>query len=69
MGLIPTDNIKTAVGIDLGLKEFFTTNIGETISVPNFYRKSQSNLARKHRIVSRKEMGSNNWKKAQNRIA
>ncbi|NEP72048.1 MAG: transposase, partial [Okeania sp. SIO2G4] len=34
-----------------------------------FYRKSQSNLARKQKKVSRKEIGSNNWKKAQNRIA
>jgi len=41
--LIPTDNIKTAVGIDVGLKEFLTTNTGETISVPKFYKKSQSN--------------------------
>ncbi|MDY7005801.1 MAG: transposase [Cyanobacteriota bacterium] len=67
--LIPTENIKTAIGIDVGLKEFLTTNTGETVSVPKFYRKSQSNLARKQKIVSRKEIGSNNWKKAQNRVA
>ncbi|MDJ0519335.1 MAG: transposase [Trichodesmium sp. MO_231.B1] len=51
------------------MKEFLTTNTGETVSVPNFYRKSQSNLARKQRKVSRKEIGSNNWKKAQNKVA
>ena len=62
--LIPTDNIKTAVGIDVGLKEFLTTNTGETVAVPNFYRKAQSNLARKQRKVDRKEIVSNNWKKA-----
>ncbi|WP_293070265.1 transposase [Okeania sp. SIO2B3] len=67
--LIPTDNIKTTIGIDVGLKEFLTTNTGETVSVPNFYRKSQSNLARKQRKADRKEIGSNNWKKAQNRVA
>ncbi|NEQ72258.1 MAG: IS200/IS605 family element transposase accessory protein TnpB [Okeania sp. SIO2C9] len=67
--LIPTDSIKTAVGVDVGLKEFLTTNTGETVSVPNFYRKAQSNLVRKQRKVSRKQIGSNNWKKAQNRIA
>ncbi|MGD1715148.1 RNA-guided endonuclease InsQ/TnpB family protein [Hydrocoleum sp. CS-953] len=66
---IITDNIKTAVGIDVGLKEFLTTNTGETVSVPNFYRKSQSNLARKQSKAARKEMGSNNWKKAQNKVA
>ncbi|NET25152.1 transposase [Okeania sp. SIO1I7] len=67
--LISTENIKTTVGIDVGLKEFLTTNTGETVSVPNFYRKSQSNLARKQKKAARKEIGSNNWKKAQNRIA
>ena len=67
--LIPTNNIKTAVGVDVGLKEFLTTNTGETVSVPNFYRKSQSNLARKQRKAARNEMGSNNWKKAQNKVA
>ncbi len=67
--LIPTDNIKTGVGIDVGLKEFLTTNTGQTVSVPNFYRRAASNLARKQKKVSRKEIGSNNWKKAQNRIA
>ena len=66
---IPTDKIKTAVGIDVGLKEFLTTNTGETVSVPNFYRKSQSNLARKQSKVARKEMGSNNWKKGQKKVA
>ncbi len=40
--LISTDNIKTAVGIDVGLKEFLTTNTGETVSIPNFYRKAAS---------------------------
>nr|WP_293070286.1 transposase [Okeania sp. SIO2B3] len=55
--------------MDVGLKEFLTTNTGETISVPKFYRKSQSNLARKQKKVSRKEIGSNNWRAAQNRIA
>ncbi|NEN93460.1 MAG: IS200/IS605 family element transposase accessory protein TnpB [Okeania sp. SIO3H1] len=67
--LITTDNIKTSVGIDVGLKEFLTTNTGETVSVPNLYRKAQSNLARKQKKAARKEIGSNNWKKAQNRIA
>ncbi|NET24540.1 transposase [Okeania sp. SIO1I7] len=67
--LIPTENIKTAVGIDVGLKEFLTTNTGKTVSVPKFYRKSQSNLARKQRKIARKEVGSNNWRAAQNRIA
>ncbi|MDJ0519080.1 MAG: transposase [Trichodesmium sp. MO_231.B1] len=66
---ISVGNLQNAIGIDVGLKEFLTTNIGETVPVPNFYRKSQSNLARKQRKADRKEIGSNNWKKAQNRVA
>ncbi|MGD1809003.1 transposase [Dapis sp. BLCC M126] len=62
--LIPTDNIKNSVGIDVGLKEFLTTNTGETVSVPNLYRKAQSNLAKKQSKTARKKNGSNNWKKA-----
>ncbi len=62
--LIPTDNIKTVVGIDVGGKEFLTTNTGETVSVPNFSIKAQSNLARKQSQAPRKEIGSKNWKKA-----
>nr|WP_237397223.1 transposase [Okeania sp. KiyG1] len=54
--LIYTANIKTAVGIDVGLKEFLTTNTGETISVPKFYRKSQSNLARKQKKYLEKKL-------------
>ncbi|WP_287288230.1 transposase, partial [Okeania sp. SIO2B9] len=69
VGLIPTDNIKTAIGIDVGLKKILTTNTDETVSVPNLYRKVESNLGRKQRKVPRKQNGSNNWKKAQNRIA
>ena len=51
------------------MKEFLTTNTGETVPVPNFHRKSQANLARKQSKAARKEIGSNNWKKAQNRRA
>ncbi|NET76992.1 transposase [Okeania sp. SIO1F9] len=52
------------LGVDVGLKEFLTTNTGETFSVPNFYRKAQSNLARKQSKAAIKKIGSNNWKKA-----
>ncbi|NEQ40270.1 MAG: transposase [Okeania sp. SIO3I5] len=62
--LIPVSNLQAAVGIDVGLKEFLTTNTGDTIPVPNFSRKSQSNLGKKQGQADRKEIGSHNWKKA-----
>ncbi|WP_237396038.1 hypothetical protein [Okeania sp. KiyG1] len=34
-----------------------TTNTGETVSIPNFYRKSQSNLARKQKKYLEKKLG------------
>ena len=42
------------VGIDLGLKEFYTDSDGETIHHPRFLRKAERRVKRLHRQVSRK---------------
>ena len=64
-----TPTVKTTVGVDVGLKEFLTTSTGETVAVPQFYRKAQNHLARQQRFLSRQEKGSNSYKRQQNRIA
>nr|WP_269321062.1 transposase [Fischerella sp. PCC 9605] len=66
---LPLDNIKTVVGIDVGLKEFLTTSSGETVPVVKPYRQVQNHLARQQRFLSRKQKGSNGYKKQQNKIA
>jgi putative transposase len=65
----PLDDVKTAVGIDVGLKEFLTTSEGETVPVQQAYRKTQFHLARQQRKLARKEKGSNRSNKQKNKIA
>jgi putative transposase len=66
---LPVDEIKSACGIDVGLEKFLTTSSGEVVAVPQFYRKSQTVLARKQRQLSRKEKGSKNYQKQANNVA
>jgi putative transposase len=65
----PLDEVKSAVGIDLGLKEFLATSTGEFVPVPQIYRSSQKHLARKQRGLARKKDGSKNRLKAKTRVA
>jgi putative transposase len=66
---IPLAEIKSAVGADVGLKEFLTTNEGVAVPIPQFYRKAQGKLARQQRKLARKHKGSSHYLKQQNRIA
>ena len=60
----PDINPDSIVGIDVGLKEFLTTSEGETIEIPQYYRKSQKRLKVIQKRVSRRKKGSNNRLKA-----
>ncbi len=42
-------------GIDLGLKDFLTTSTGETVEIPQHYRKSQKRLGVIQKSVSRRK--------------
>ena len=66
---MPLDEVKTAVGIDVGLKEFLTTSEGETVPIQQTYRKTQSHLARQQRKLARKQKSSNRANKQKNKIA
>ncbi|NEO37902.1 MAG: transposase [Moorea sp. SIOASIH] len=56
------------VGLDVGLKEFYTDSDGNTEPNPRFYRKSEKRLKFYQRRVSRKKKGSANRKKAINKL-
>ncbi|EGJ28485.1 transposase [Moorena producens 3L] len=60
----PNINPDSIVGIDVGLKEFLTTSEGETIGIPQYYRKSQKRLRVIQKRVSRRKKGSKNRLKA-----
>jgi putative transposase len=66
---MPKDEVKNAVGVDVGLKEFLTTSDGEAVPIQQTYRKTQSRLARQQRQLARKQKGSKRAEKQKNFIA
>jgi putative transposase len=66
---LPVDEIKSTIGIDVGLEKFLTTSDAEAIAVPQFYRKAQTVLARQQRKLARQEKGSINHGKQANKVA
>ena len=66
-----TESIKpshTNVGLDVGLKEFYTDSKGNTQSNPRFYRKGEKRIKFYQKRVSRKQKGSSNRKRAINKL-
>ncbi len=57
-----------AIGLDVGLKEFYTDSNSETVPNPRFYRLGEERTKFHQRRVSRKKKGSANRKKAINRL-
>ena len=52
------------VGLDVGLKEFYTDSNGEMVPNPRFLRRGEARLKRSQRLVSRKVKGGLNRRKA-----
>ncbi len=57
------------VGIDVGLKMFYTDSEGATVENPRFLRRAEKKLKGLHRRVSKKHKKSANRKKARKRLA
>jgi putative transposase len=57
------------VGIDVGLKAYYTDSDGNTVDNPRQYRKAEQQLKRLQRHVSRKQKRSSNRKKARQHLA
>ena len=57
------------VGLDVGIKEFFTDSNGNSVANPKTYRKHEKKLIREQRKLSRKNKGSNNRNKQRIRLA
>jgi putative transposase len=56
------------IGLDVGLKEFYTDSNGHSEPNPRFYRTGEKRLKFYQRRVSRKNIGSANRKKAINKL-
>ncbi len=61
--------LKNTLGIDMGLKEFLVTSVGEYVRIPQYYRKSQQRLKTLQKRLSRKKKGSKRWLKAVKDVA
>ena len=60
---------KSAVGVDVGTKEFLTDSDGDVIPNPRFYRTAERKLAKLQRVLSRRKRGSKRWYKAKDALA
>lgn len=66
---IVLSNDGCTVGIDVGIKEFYTDSNGNVVANPKTYRKHEKKLIREQRKLSRKQKGSNNRNKQRVRLA
>lgn len=58
-----------AVGIDLGIENQIVCSNGEKIDNPRYAKRYEKKLAREQRRLSRKQIGSNNRKRQQRKVA
>jgi len=60
---------KQIIGLDVGLRDFYSDSEGHKEPNPRFLRKGEQELKRHQRLVSRKQKGSNNREKARQKLA
>ncbi|BAB76164.1 RNA-guided endonuclease InsQ/TnpB family protein [Anabaena sp. FACHB-709] len=65
---VETQPTGKTIGLDVGLKEFYTDSNGHTEPNPKFYRTGEKRLKFRQRRVSRHQKGSTNRKKALNKL-
>jgi putative transposase len=66
----PDINIENTVGIDVGLKDFLVTSEGESVSIPQFARKSEKRRKVLNKALSRKKKkGTQRRQKAGKRLS
>jgi putative transposase len=66
---IPKRESKTAIGVDVGLKNLAMLSTGESIEPPKFLRASEDAIKIRQRDVSRKKKGGSNRRKCVKRLA
>ena len=60
---------KSACGVDVGTKKFFTTSDGKEVGNRRFYKRGEKKLAELQRVLSRRQKGSRRWWKAKDALA
>ena len=69
----PLEPTQECIGIDVGLKYFYADSQGNTVEIPQYYRRAERQLNRLNRRKSKKfrkgQKQSNNYKKARQKYA
>ncbi len=65
----PRPNKGGVIGIDVGIKEFYSDSKGNVVSNPKYLEKSMHRLIREQRILSRRQKNSNNRNKQRIKVA
>lgn len=65
----PMPNNGSCIGIDVGIKSFYSDSNGNVVSNPKYLEKSMRKLIREQRKLSRKQKGSNNRNKQRVKVA
>jgi len=64
----PVHRAKSAIGVDLGVKKFATLSDGRVYEAKNSFKKRQSRLVKLQQELSKKKIGSSNFRKLKKRI-
>ena len=59
----------SAIGIDVGLKDFAILSDGTIYANPKFFRSLEEKLVHAQKVMSRRTIGSANWYKAKRKVA
>lgn len=62
-------NNGSSIGIDVGIKEFYSDSNGNAVQNPRYLERSMRKLIREQRKLSRKQKGSNNCNKQRVKVA
>ena len=65
----PRSNAGCMIGIDVGIKEFYSDSNGNIVNNPKYLEKSMRKLVREQRRLTRKQKGSNNRNKQRVKVA
>lgn len=65
----PELNAGNMIGIDVGIKSFYTDSNGRAVDNPKFLEKSVKKLTMEQRRLSRKQKGSNNYARQRIKVA
>lgn len=67
--ILALEKTGSAVGIDVGLKDFATLSDGTVYENPKFFRTLEKKLIKEQRILSRRKIGGSNWHKQRVKVA